>query len=322
MPEARDYKGVAVLVPCYNEEITVGKVVADFRRALPGAAVYVFDNNSKDRTAELARAAGAIVVPSPRQGKGHVVRHMFAAIEADAYLMVDGDDTYPAAAAPQLLEVFSRGGIDMIVGARIERSATGAFRRFHRFGNHLVARLIAWLFRVPATDVMSGYRVFSRAFVKAVPLLSEGFEIETEMTLQASAKGYVFREVPIDYGVRPEGSVSKLSTYSDGFLVLRTILLIFKDYKPLIFFTALAALCAALSILCGWGPVQDYITTGFVPRFPRAILAAALGILSGISLGVGLILDTLAKFQRENFELWHRHFSRRDDEASGSQNSV
>lgn len=311
MPDATTYGGVAVLVPCYNEEITVRKVVEDFRRALPGAAIYVFDNNSKDRTAAIAREAGALVVPSPRQGKGHVVRHMFAIVEAEAYLMVDGDATYPADQAERLLEAFRAGGVDMVVGARIERSEAGAFRRFHRFGNHLVARLIASLFRVPATDVMSGYRVFSRDFVKSIPLLSAGFEIETEMTLQAAAKGYVFREVPIDYGKRPEGSTSKLNTYSDGFLVLRTILLIFKDYKPLVFFTLLALLFGALSIASGWGPVQDYMTTGKVARFPSAILAAALGILAGVSLGVGFILDTLAKFQREQFELWRRHFSRR-----------
>ncbi|HZN04215.1 MAG TPA: glycosyltransferase family 2 protein [Candidatus Polarisedimenticolia bacterium] len=310
MSDPGPYGGVAVLIPCYNEEITVRKVVEDFRRALPGSAIYVFDNNSKDRTAAIAREAGALVVPSPRQGKGHVVRHMFQSVEAEAYLMVDGDATYPADQAERLLEAFRAGGVDMVVGARIESSEAGAFRRFHRFGNHLVARLIASLFRVPATDVMSGYRVFSRDFVKSIPLLSAGFEIETEMTLQAAAKGYVFREVPIDYGKRPEGSLSKLNTYSDGFLVLRTILLIFKDYKPLVFFTLLAGLFALLSIASGWGPVEDYMTTGLVPRFPRAILAAALGILAGVSLGVGFILDTLAKFQREQFELWRRHFTR------------
>ncbi|HET8945721.1 MAG TPA: glycosyltransferase family 2 protein [Candidatus Polarisedimenticolia bacterium] len=313
VPDASNGRGVAVLIPCYNEEVTIRKVVDDFRRALPAATIYVFDNNSRDRTAAIAREAGALVVPSPRQGKGHVVRHMFASVEAEAYLMVDGDDTYPADQAERLLEAFRSGGVDMVVGARIERSEAGAFRRFHRFRNHLVARLIASLFRVPATDVMSGYRVFSRDFVKSIPLLSSGFEIETEMTLQAAAKGYVFREVPTDYGKRPEGSLSKLNTYSDGFLVLRTILLIFKDYKPLVFFTVLAVLFSLLSVAAGWGPVQDYVTTGFVPRFPRAILAAALGILAGISLGVGLILDTLAKFQREQFELWRRHFSRPPD---------
>ena len=301
---------IAVLIPCLNEEITIAKVVEDFRRALPGAAVYVYDNGSSDRTAARAAEAGARVVPSPRRGKGHVVRHMFASIDADAYVLVDGDDTYPAAQADRLLGALHPGAVDMVVGARTAGAAAGAFRLFHRFGNHLAARLIASLFRVPATDVMSGYRAFSREFVLSVPLVSGGFEIETEMTLQAAAKGYAFREVPIDYGRRPQGSVSKLDTFSDGFLVLRTILLIFKDYQPLVFFTTLAVIFALLSIACGWGPVQDYLTTGFVPRFPRAILAAALGILAGISIGVGLILDTLARFEREQFELWRRQVRR------------
>ena len=310
MPETAAFRGVAVLIPCYNEEITIRKVVEDFRRALPGAALYVFDNDSTDRTAAIAREAGAIVVPSPRRGKGHVVRHMFQSVEAESYLMVDGDDTYPADQAERLLEAFRAGGVDMIGGARIARPEEGAFRRFHRFGNRLVARLIASLFRVPATDVMSGYRVFSRGFVKSIPLLSSGFEIETEMTLQAAAKGYLFKEVPIGYGKRPAGSHSKLDTWSDGFLVLRTILLIVKDYKPLVFFALLSLFFALLSIASGWGPVQDYMNTGTVPRFPSAILAAALGILSFVSLAVGFILDTLARFQREQFEQWRRHFSR------------
>jgi glycosyltransferase involved in cell wall biosynthesis len=307
---------LAVLIPCHNEEVTIAKVVEDFRRVLPEAAIHVFDNRSTDRTAERARAAGAIVAASPRLGKGHVVRHMFQSVDADAYLMVDGDDTYAAADAPRLLAGLRPGDVDMVVGAR-SLPAAGAFRLFHRFGNRLVTGLIAELFRVPATDVMSGYRAFSREFVRSIPLLSGGFEIETEMTLQAAAKGYVFREVPVGYGRRPAGSHSKLDTFSDGFLVLRTVLLIMKDYKPLLFFSSAALVFAALSMLCGWGPVQDYMTTGLVPRFPRAILAAALGVLSGISLGVGFILDTLAKFQREQFEQWRRHFGRRPDGPRG-----
>lgn len=302
---------VAVLIPCLNEESTIAKVVRDFRAALPSAAIHVFDNGSTDRTAARAAEAGARVVASPRRGKGHVVRHMFATVDADAYLLVDGDDTYPAEQATRLLAALEPGVVDMVVGARTARAEAGAFRLFHRFGNHLVTGLFASLFRVPATDVMSGYRVFSRDFVTSIPLLSEGFEIETEMMLQAAAKGYAFREVPVDYGRRPEGSASKLSTFSDGFLVLRTVLLIFKDYKPLVFFSLVSLLLAMLSIASGWGPVQDYLTTGFVPRFPRAILAAGLGILAGVSLGVGFILDTLVKFQREQFELWRRHFRRR-----------
>jgi len=301
-----DYSDVAVLIPCFNEALTVGKVVAEFKQHLPGAAIYVFDNNSTDGTAAIAQSSGAVVIGSPRQGKGHVIRHMFSRVESPLYLMVDGDDTYPASEAPQLVREFDRGGADMVVATRIADFEDSAFRKLHRFGNHLVARLISVLFGVRTTDVMSGYRVFSREFVKSLPLLSGGFEVETEMTLQAVAKGYVIREIPVHYGSRPAGSQSKLNTYSDGLLVLRAIFLIFKDYKPLVFFTALSIVLALLSLLCGWGPVQDYLTTGLVPRFPRAILAAALGILSAISIGVGMILDTLAKFHRENFELWKK----------------
>lgn len=307
---------VAVLIPCRDEEVTVAAVVEEFRRVLQGASIFVYDNDSKDRTAERARAAGAIVVASPRRGKGHVVRHMFESVDADAYILVDGDGTYPAADAPRLLEALRKGDVDMVVGARVARPDAGAFRLFHRFGNRLVTGLIAALFRVSATDVMSGYRAFSREFVRTVPLLSGGFEIETEMTLQAVAKGYRFREVAVSYGRRPEGSRSKLDTFSDGFLVLRTVLIILKDYKPLYFFTCTAVLFALLSVAAGWGPVQDYMRTGLVPRFPSAILAAALAVLAGISLGVGLILDTLAKYQREQFEQWRRHFGRRPPGAA------
>jgi glycosyltransferase involved in cell wall biosynthesis len=302
---------VAVLIPCLDEEGTVGAVVRDFRRALPEAAIYVFDNASRDRTAENAAAAGAIVVSSPRRGKGHVVRHMFASVEADRYVMVDGDDTYPADRAPALLAALRAGGVDMAVGARIDGAEPGAFRRFHRLGNRLVSGLIATLFRVSATDVMSGYRALSRDFIQSVPLLSEGFEIETEMILQAAAKGFAFREIPVSYRRRPAGSASKLDTVADGWLVLRTLFLIVKDYKPLFAFSIVSAAFAFLSLAAGWGPVQDYVTTGLVPRFPRAILAAGLGVLAGLSMGVGLILDTLAKYQRETFEIWRRQVTRR-----------
>ena len=303
---------LAVLIPCLNEETTIGAVVRDFRRVLPDAPVYVFDNASTDRSAVNAAAAGAIVVSSPRRGKGHVVRHMFASVDVDRYLLVDGDDTYPADRAPALLEALRRGGVDMTVGARTAGAEPGAFRRFHRLGNRLVSGLIATLFHVPATDVMSGYRALSRDFVQSVPLLSEGFEIETEMILQAATKGFAFRELPVDYRRRPKGSASKLDTVADGWLVLRTLFLIVKDYKPLFAFSIVSAGFAILSLLAGWGPVQDYLTTGLVPRFPRAILAAGLGVLSGVSMGVALILDTLAKYQRETFEIWRRHVTRRD----------
>ncbi|MEE9218896.1 MAG: glycosyltransferase family 2 protein [Acidobacteriota bacterium] len=303
MNQPANYPDVAVLIPCFNEEVSVGKVISDFKDSLPGAHIYVFDNNSTDRTAEVARARGATVVASPRQGKGHVVRHMLDEVEASIYLMVDGDDTYPAAQAPELVQELRSSGADMIVGLRIANQEEGSFRRFHRAGNRVVARLISTLFRVRVNDVMSGYRVLSREFARSVPLLSGGFEIETEMTLHAAARGYVIREVPVRYRGRSEGSVSKLRTFSDGYLVLRTIFQIFKDYKPLVFFSLLAFVLAALSLAAGWGPVYDYLTTGKVARFPSAILAAALGILSALSLGIGIILDTFAKFQQENFEL-------------------
>lgn len=301
-----DYSEVAVLIPCFNEEITVGKVVRDFQAALPGANIYVFDNNSTDRTAEIARLSGATVFRSPKQGKGYVVQHMFGSVDSPVYMMIDGDDTYPASAARQLLQEFYSSGAGMVVGARMDSFEKKAFRKFHQFGNRLVAWLISKLFRTSIGDVMSGYRVFSRDFAKSIPLLAGGFDVETEMTLQALTKGYLIREVPITYGTRPEGSHSKLNTFSDGFLVLKTVFMIFKAYKPLLFFTCGAIMLAFLSLASGWLPIHDYITTGYVAHVPRAILAAALGILSAISLVVGIILDTLVKYQLETFQLWRK----------------
>ena len=301
-------KRIAVLIPCYNEELTVSQVVADFRAALPEAEILVFDNNSKDRTAELALQAGARVIPSPRQGKGHVVRHMFDSVDADFYLMVDGDATYPAAEARKLIALVESGRADMAVGRRLTSYAAGAFRQFHTFGNHLVARLISSLFGVQVSDVLSGYRVFSRDFVKSIPLLSAGFEIETEMTLQAISKNFTIVEADIAYGSRPEGSFSKLNTFSDGFRVLRSMFLIFKDYKPLIFFSAMAVLLFVLSIFAGIPPILDYVRNEnhFVKHVPLAVLAASLGILGCLSLSIGLILDTLSKYHQENFALHRR----------------
>ncbi|MBW2256229.1 MAG: glycosyltransferase [Deltaproteobacteria bacterium] len=297
---------VAVLLPCYNEAVTVQKVVRDFGAALPGARVYVFDNNSNDGTGRLAEEAGAIVVPSPRQGKGHVVQHMFDAVDAEVYLMADGDDTYPASEATRLLEELRTTDAHVVVGARLEDFQSRAFRRFHQFGNHLVAYLISSLFRARITDVLSGYRAFSREFVKTVPLVSGGFGIETEMTLTALAKGFVIREVTIPYGSRPEGSESKLDTYTDGFVVLSAIFTLFKDYKPLAFFVALAVALALLSLAAGALPVLDYVREGYVYHVPLAILAASLGILCALSVSVGLVLGTIARYQQENFLLMQR----------------
>jgi len=311
------YDRVAVLVPCYNEEPTIDRVVRGFRDALPGATVYVFDNNSKDRTAECAREAGAVVVESTRQGKGNVVRHMFDIIDADLYIMVDGDDTYPPAAAPEMIELARAAAADMVVGTRLESHGRGAFRRFHQFGNRLISRLIATIFKLEVNDVLSGYRVFSRDFVRSVPLAAQGFEIETELTLQAAAKKFVIRETPIDYGERPAGSYSKLNTWGDGLLILKLIFLIFKDYKPLTFFGSLAIVLALGSAVAGLPPLVSFVRTGFAD-VPMALLAVALAIISSILVAIGLLLHTIRNFHNENFELWRR-IARQVDQAHDAE---
>lgn len=300
------YTDVAVLIPCFNEEKTVGKVVLDFSRALAGAQIVVFDNNSTDYTATVAQENGALVVLAPRQGKGNVVKQMFDQLEAEIYVMVDGDGTYPAAAAEELIAEFRKGGVDMVVGVRTSSSENLSYRRFHRFGNRLVAWLISSLFSVRVTDVMSGYRVLSKEFVKSVPLKSKGFEVETEMTLQAATKDFVIKEVPIRYGSRPEGSYSKLNTVSDGLLVLKAIFIIFKDYKPLLFFTTLSAVLVVVGVIAGLGAVTDYVETGQVYHLPSAVLATGTMILAALSLSIGLILDTISKYHNETFRLLRR----------------
>jgi glycosyltransferase involved in cell wall biosynthesis len=241
-------KKVAVLIPCFNESGTVGKVVTDFKVALPQAAIYVFDNNSTDDTGRIAQENGAVVVPSLRQGKGNVVRHMFDYVDADIYLMVDGDDTYPVVHAHELIHLIETGQADMAVGTRLSNFAHRSFRSFHQFGNHLISKMIRVLFGVKVADVLSGYRAFSRDFVKTVPLMSGGFEIETELTLQAISKNFAIKEFPINYGSRPRGSYSKLNTFSDGFLILKATFIILKDYKPLLFFSSVSAILALLSL--------------------------------------------------------------------------
>ncbi len=308
MTQSQDLS-VAVLLPCYNEAITIGKVVDDFKAALPQAKIYVFDNNSADDTAKIAKERGAIVVPSPKQGKGNVIRHMFSSVEADVYMMADGDDTYPASEAQRLLDTMLRDKVDMLVGARLSNHHEGAFRAMHMFGNKLVAFLISFFFSVKLTDILSGYRVFSRDYVKTIPLLSKGFDIETEMTLQAIAKNFSVQEEPIPYGVRPDGSESKLNTYLDGILVLKAIFAIFKDYRPFIFYTTLALLFALLSLVAGIVPILDYIQTGFVNHVPLSILASGLAIIAIISWSIGIILDTIYKYQRERYELGRRILS-------------
>ena len=300
------YDDIAVLIPCLNEGSTIGKVVRDFRAALKGARVLVFDNNSSDDTAVVAQENGAQVIHAYRRGKGNVIRQMFEQVDAGIYLIVDGDDTYPALAAQQLVAEFRKGGVDVLVGARVAPEGSAAYRRFHRFGNRLIATLISKLFSVRVSDVLSGYRLISREFAKSVPLASKGFEIETEITLQAATKDFVLREVPIAYGARPEGSTSKLNTYSDGFLVLKAVFIIFKDYKPLMFFTGLSVLLSLLTVAAGLRPIRDFLATGLVHHLPSAVLATGTGILAALSLCIGLILDTLSRYHNENFQLLRR----------------
>jgi glycosyltransferase involved in cell wall biosynthesis len=305
-PEIARPLRVVVVIPCLDEELTIGRVVTDFRNALPQADILVFDNASTDRTAEVARAAGARVIRSPRRGKGNVIRHMARVVDADLYLLVDGDDTYPASAAPELLRCLTDEGVDMVVATRLDEHTHGAFRVFHRLGNRLIARTISLLFGTHVSDVLSGYRVLSRDFVSIVEPRTTGFEIETELTLQALAKGFEIREVPVRYGARPAGSESKLDTWSDGWLIGRCILLLFKDYQPFFFFSSIALLLGLASLATGSAPIVDFVRTGFVLHVPRAILAAGLGVLSALSFGVGLILDTISKYHAETMALWKR----------------
>ncbi|MCL6454245.1 MAG: glycosyltransferase [Alicyclobacillus sp.] len=292
---------VAVLIPCYNEAQTIEKVIRDFRSALPGAAIYVYDNNSTDGSARLAEACGALIRRERRQGKGHVVRTMFREVDADLYVMVDGDDTYPADAVHQLLDPIACGDADMVVGDRLSNGSYGKEnkRTFHGAGNRIVRWLINRLFRASLQDIMSGYRAFSRSFVENLAVMSEGFEIETEMTLNALDKQFRVLEVPIDYRDRPEGSFSKLNTVRDGMRVLKTVFWIFKDYKPLVFFGSLAALFFLLGLAVGLPPILEFIQTHYIWKVPSAILAVGFMMLSSISLTCGLILDTIVRHHRE-----------------------
>jgi glycosyltransferase involved in cell wall biosynthesis len=305
-----DKPHIAVIIPCLNEASTVDQVVRDFARALPEAAIYVFDNNSTDDTAVIAERAGAQVIPSPRQGKGNVIRHMSEVIDADIYVLADGDDTYPAEAAPELIDRFQKGHADMLVGTRLEEHERGSFRSFHRFGNGLVSKLVSILFSTSITDVLSGYRILSRDLVKVIRLRTQGFEVETEMTLQALTKRFVIEEVAVPYKSRPEGSISKLNTWSDGFLILRCMFLILKDYRPFFFFSGVAALLAIASIISGAGPVIEFYDTGVVLRIPRAVLAAGLGILATLCFVAGLILDTVYRYHAETVEFWKQQMKR------------
>ena len=285
---------IAVLIPCYNEERTIAKVIADFRRALPEATILVYDNGSTDETAALARRAGAVVRAEALRGKGNVVRRMFADVEADVYVLSDGDDTYEAAIAPVLVARLLVDSLDMVSAARVT-DIPAAYRTGHRFGNRLLSGTIALLFGNRISDPLSGYRVFSRRFVKSYPSRSSGFEIETEFSVHALQLGMPLGEVDTPYRERPEGSVSKLGTWGDGFRILRTIVMLVRSEKPFAFFGLLALAFAVAGLGAGIPVVIEFARTGFVPRIPTAILAAALMILSFLSLTCGLILDTVSR---------------------------
>ncbi|RDI98609.1 glycosyltransferase [Dyella solisilvae] len=293
---------VAVLIPCYNEEVAIPVVVRDFRAALPDAQIYVYDNNSTDSTGEAAHAAGAIVRRQELQGKGHVVRRMFADVDADIYVLVDGDATYEATDAPAMVQRLWDEQFDMVVGTRVSEELE-AYRRGHRFGNWLLTTLTGYIFGRAFTDMLSGYRVFSRRFVKSYPAHAGGFEVETELTVHALEQQMPIAEVPTRYVSRMAGSQSKLSTWTDGWRILMTILKLTKNGKPLAFFSVGAVGCVLLSLLLAIPLLATYLHTGLVPRFPTAILCAALVLLAGSLLVCGLVLDTVTLGRREQKHL-------------------
>ena len=295
---------IAVLIPCYNEAKTIKKVVEDYKKALPEADIYVYDNNSNDHTDEIARKAGAIVKYEYRQGKGNVIRSMFKDIDADCYLMIDGDDTYPAENAREMCDLILEKKADMVIGDRLSSTYfTENKRPFHNFGNRLVRGLINFLFESDVRDIMTGYRAFSYEFVKTFPVLSKGFEIETEMTIHALDKNFLLKEVKVGYRDRPAGSVSKLNTYRDGFRVLKTIGRLFKEYKPTIFFSLLSLLFLIISFAFGIPVFAEYFKTGLVPRYPTLIFSGFMLMIAIILFACGLILEVVVKKHRQLFEL-------------------
>lgn len=295
---------IAVLIPCYNEAKTIAKVVRDYRAALPEADIYVYDNNSTDHTDDIAREAGAIVRYEYRQGKGNVIRSMFREIDADCYLMIDGDDTYPAENAREMVNLVLERKVDMVVGDRLSATYyTENKRPFHNMGNWLVKGLVNTIFKGSVSDIMTGYRAFSYQFVKSFPVLSKGFEIETEMTIHALDKNLSVRSVQVEYRDRPADSPSKLNTYSDGMKVLRTIVRLYKEYRPMSFFGLLAALMALVSVILFIPIFAEYLHTGLVPRFPTLIVCGVMGTMALLLWVCGLILDTVAKKHRQLFEI-------------------
>ncbi len=295
---ARDAPRVAVLIPCYNEETAIGKTVADFRAALPNADIYVYDNNSTDGTMQAARAAGAFVRSEARQGKGNVVRRMFADVDADIYVLVDGDATYDAPSAPAMISDLIENHRDMVVAARVDRE-DAAYRRGHRTGNWLLTSFVATVFGKTFTDILSGYRVFSRRFVKSFPVLSGGFEIETELTVHSLELDLPVGEIRTPYFARPEGSQSKLNTWRDGFRILWTIFRLYRSERPLNFFSAVGASLAIAAVGIAIPVFVTYFETGAVPRLPTAVLSTGLMVVAVLSFAAGLILDTVTRGRRE-----------------------
>lgn len=289
---------IAVLLPCYNEEHAIASVVSSFKTALPEATIYVYDNNSSDQTPEIARRAGALVRYEPNQGKGNVVRRMFADIDADGYILADGDGTYTAETAPSMVDLLFSEQLDMVTGVRTETDSQ-AYRSGHRMGNRLLTYFVTALFRRDTQDLLSGYRVFSHRFVKSFPALSAGFEIETELTVHAMELKVPTQEIPTPYGARPRGSSSKLSTYRDGLRICRTIIILLKEERPLLVLGGSALLLFVLGGGLGLPVVMDFLATGLVPKFPTAILATGIMLLAALSLFAGIILDSIARTRRE-----------------------
>ena len=295
---------IAVLIPCYNESKTIAKVVKDYKEALPEADIYVYDNNSTDNTDEIAKKAGAIVRYESKQGKGNVIRTMFREIDADCYLMIDGDDTYPAENARQMCDYVLENGVDMVIGDRLSSTYFEENKRpFHNLGNKMVRGFINKIFKSNIRDIMTGYRAFSYNFVKTFPILSKGFEIETEMTIHAIDKNFTLKEIPVQYRDRPEGSVSKLNTYKDGARVIKTIAILFEEYKPALFFNTIAACIFIISLILAIPVFIEYFKTGLVPKFPTLIVAGIMLVISLLLSVSGIILQVIVKKHKQLFEI-------------------
>lgn len=314
---SKEKRKIAVLIPCYNEAQTIEKVIKDYKQVLPDATIYVYDNNSRDETASIAQKAGAVVRHEYRQGKGNVIRTMFREIDADCYLMIDGDDTYPAENAKEMCELVLSGKADMVIGDRLSSTYfTENKRPFHNFGNRIVRFSINKLFHNEIKDIMTGYRAFSYEFVKGFPVLSKGFEIETEMTIHAVDKNFKLVEIPVNYRDRPAGSVSKLNTYRDGFKVLKTIATLFKEYKPGMFFGLIAALFLLVSLILGVPVFLEYFETGLVPRFPSLIVAGISLVIALLLWISGVILSVIVKKHRQLYELYLNQVMQNDKKSN------